>query len=84
MRSGGRNESNSHELARINEKKIFHELDVHPVNKVGFKSFWAMEAEMSPTAMNLLQSARRKFLLNSTSIMSRKYDSNVFALRRPK
>ena len=29
--SGGRNESNSHELARIGEKKIFHELDVHHV-----------------------------------------------------
>ena len=26
--SGGRNESNSHQLARIGEKKIFHELDV--------------------------------------------------------
>ena len=31
LRSGGRNESNSHELARIGEKKIFHELDVHNV-----------------------------------------------------
>ena len=31
MSSGGRNESNSHELARIAEKKIFHELDVHHV-----------------------------------------------------
>ena len=29
--SGGRNESNSHELAAIGEKKIFHELDVHHV-----------------------------------------------------
>ena len=29
--SGGRNESNSHELARIGEKEIFHELDVHHV-----------------------------------------------------
>ena len=29
--SGGRNESNSHQLARIGEKKIFHELDVHHV-----------------------------------------------------
>ena len=28
---GGRTESNSHELARIGEKKIFHELDVHHV-----------------------------------------------------
>ena len=31
MSSGGRNESNSHELARNDEKKIFHELDVHHV-----------------------------------------------------
>ena len=29
--SGGRNESNSHQDARIGEKKIFHELDVHHV-----------------------------------------------------
>ena len=27
--SGGRNESNSHQLARIDEKKIFHELDAY-------------------------------------------------------
>ena len=31
LRSGGRNESNSHGLARIGEKKIFHEFDVHSV-----------------------------------------------------
>ena len=31
MSSGGRNESNSHQLARIDEKKIFHELDLHHV-----------------------------------------------------
>ena len=31
MCSGGRIESNSHELARIGEKKIFQELDVHHV-----------------------------------------------------
>ena len=31
MSSGGRNETNNHELARIGEKKIFHELDVHHV-----------------------------------------------------
>ena len=29
--SGGRNESNSHKIARISEKKIFYELDVHLV-----------------------------------------------------
>ena len=39
---------------------------------------------MSLTAMSLLKSARRKFLINSTYIMSRKKDSNVFELRRPK
>ena len=31
MSSGGRNESNSHQLARIDEKKIFHKLDVYHV-----------------------------------------------------
>ena len=39
---------------------------------------------MSITAMCLLESARRKFLMNSAYIMSRKKDSNVFGLRRPK
>ena len=29
--SGGRNESNSHQLARVCEKTIFHELNVHHV-----------------------------------------------------
>ena len=48
--SGGRNESNNHQLARIGEKKIFHQFDVHHVLKVGMKRFWAQEAEMSPTA----------------------------------
>ena len=31
MSSGGRNESNSHQVVRIGEKKIFHEPDVHHV-----------------------------------------------------
>ena len=31
MSSGGRNESNSHHVARIGEKKIFDELDIHHV-----------------------------------------------------
>ena len=31
MSSGGRNESNSHHLTRIGERKIFHELDAHHV-----------------------------------------------------
>ena len=70
--SGGRNESNSNQLARIGEKKIFHELEVHHVYKVVIKRFWAQEAEMSLTTISSLESASRKFFLNSTCIMSRK------------
>ena len=72
MRSRGRNESNTHQLARIGEKKIFHELDIHHVSKLGTNRFWAKEAEMSLTAISSLESAREKFLVNSTYIMSRK------------
>ena len=71
MASGGRNESNSHQLAGIGEKKIFHELDVHHVKKVGIKRFSAQKAEMSLTAISSLESARRKFFMNSTYKMSR-------------
>ena len=84
MGSGGRNESNNHKLARIGENKIFHELDVHHVQKVGLKRVWVQEAEMSLTGMSLLESARRKFFMNSTYVMSREWDSHVFGLRRPK
>ena len=72
MSSAGRNESNSHQVARIGEKKIFHELDIHHVLKVGINRFWAQEAEMSLTDISSLESATRKFLMNSTYIMSRK------------
>ena len=72
MGSGGRNESKSHPLARIDEKKIFHELDVHHVYKVGIKRFCAEEAEMGLRAISSLESARRKFFMNTTYIMSRK------------
>ena len=72
MASGGRNESNSHQLAGIGEKKIFHELDVHHVKKVGIKRFCAQEAGMSLTTMRSLESARRKFFINTTHIISRK------------
>ena len=39
---------------------------------------------MSRTAISTLESARRKFFLNETYIFSRKWESNVFVLRRPK
>ena len=69
--SGCQNESNSQYHARIGEKKIFHELDVHHV-KVGITCFWARNAKMSLTANAPLESARRKFFMNSTYIMSTK------------
>ena len=72
MGSGDRNDSNSHQLASIGEKKIFHEFDVHNVKKVGIKRFWAQETEMTLTANRSQESARRKFFINTTYIMSRK------------
>ena len=39
---------------------------------------------MTLTPFCSLEWARRQFLMNSTYIMSRKWESNVFGLRRPK
>ena len=39
---------------------------------------------MSLTAIHSFESARRKFFMNSTYTMCRKYESNVFGLTRPK
>ena len=36
------------------------------------------------TLLCSLASARKKFFMNSAYIMSRKWESNVFGLRRPK
>ena len=52
MSSGGRNESNSNQLAAIGEKKIFHKFDVHHVQTAGIKRFWAQQVEISLTAMS--------------------------------
>ena len=57
MGLGGRNDSNCQQLARIGKKKIFHELDVDHVYKVGIKRFWPQEAEMALTATWWLESA---------------------------
>ena len=39
---------------------------------------------MSLTDISSLESERRKFFMNSTYMMSRKKESNVFELRKPK
>ena len=66
--SACQNEFNSHQLARIGSKKIFHEHDVHHVYKVGITCILAQDTKMSLTAISSLESARRKFFMNSTYI----------------
>ena len=66
--SGCQNESKSQYPAQIGEKKIFHELDVHHVYKVGITCFLVQDAKMSLKANTPLESARRKFFMNSTYI----------------
>ena len=39
---------------------------------------------MSLTAISSLESGRRKFFMNTKYMMSRKKESNVFGLRKPK
>ena len=39
---------------------------------------------MGLRAISSFESARRKFFMNTTYIMSKKMESNVFGLRRPK
>ena len=39
---------------------------------------------MTLASLSSLASARKKFLMNLTYIMSRKWQSNVFGLNRPK
>ena len=45
----------------MGENKIFHELDVHHVQKEGIKRFWAEEAEMSLTAISSLDGKKKIF-----------------------
>ena len=72
MSSGSRNESNSYQLARIGEKKSFHEIDVHHHCIAGMKPFSAEEAEMSLRSISSFESARTKFFMNSAYIVSTK------------
>ena len=44
----------------------------------------AQEAEMTLTAITSLESARRKFFMNSTYMMPTKKESNAFGVRKPK
>ena len=52
--------------------------------KVGIQRFWAQEAEMTLTFISSRESTRKKFFMNSTYIMSRKWESKVFGLSRAK
>ena len=71
-------------------EKILHELDVHYVQKEGIKRSWAQDSKMSSGGRNdsnsyqLARIGEKKIFHESTYIMSRKQESNVFALIRPK
>ena len=60
MGSGGRNESNSNQLARIREKKIFPELDVHHVYKVGIKRFFGSVGRNESNSNQLARIGQKK------------------------
>ena len=68
MGSGGRNEPNSVELARIGEKKIFHELDVHHVES-GNQTFLSSGGRNESKCHELARIGEKKFSMNSTYIM---------------
>ena len=63
MGSRGQNESNSQYLARIGEKKIFHELDVHHVYKAGITCFWAQDAKNESNSYQLARNGEKKIFL---------------------
>ena len=65
-------------------RKFFMNSTENMCKNLGIKRFGAQEAEMSLAVISSLESARRKFFMNSTYILSRKRESNVFVLRRPK
>ena len=69
MGSGGRNESNSDELARIGEKKIFHELDVHHVLKM--QTFLGLARRNESNSHEVARIGEKKIFMNSAYIMSR-------------
>ena len=65
-------------------RKNFHELDVHHVLESGNQTFLSSGGRNDSNTDQFARIGEKKFLMNSTYIMSRKWDSNVFGLRRPK
>ena len=72
MGSKGLNESNRQYPARIGEKKIFHELDVHHVYKVGITCFWAEDAENESNCHQLARIGEKKIFHDLDVHMSTK------------
>ena len=67
--SGGQVEPNSQQLARNGEKKIFHELDVHHVQKVGIKRFQGSGGRNESNSHHQLAlMGEKKFFIISTYI----------------
>ena len=84
MALGGRNESNSHQLARIGEKKIFHQLDVNHVKKVGIKRFLGSGGRNESNSQKFARIGEKKIFHQLDVHQVQKVRINVFGLRRPK
>ena len=81
MSLGGRNQSNSHQLARVGEKIVFHEARrtscLENSNQMFLASGGRNESNSHQLARTrrrkfFMNSRRRKFFMNSANIMSTK------------
>ena len=84
MSSGGRNESNSHQLARIGEKKIFHELDVHTCLESRNQTFLGSGGRNESNSHQLARIGEKKIFHELDVHHVYKVGIKRFGLRRPK
>ena len=81
--SGGRNDSNTHQFARIGEKKLFMNSRYIMSRKWESNVFRLMRPKWL-SHPSVRSNPREKTFLNSRYMVPRKWESNVFGLRRPK
>ena len=78
--SASRDLLNVRYLVLIIDMKFFYEHYANYFYKVGMKCIWAKQSEMRLMSVNLFQSTRSKFFVNTTHTMSRKLESSVFGI----
>ena len=80
--SGSRNDSNTHQFAGMSEKKSFNERT--SCLESGKQTFLGSGVRNGSNTHHFARIGEKKFFMNSTYIMSTKWEWNVFGLRRPK